>query len=335
MIKFQILTRMAALAAAATLTATAAIADDFPERPIQTIFPWNPGTAMAADQIIADAFGEEIGVPITLVSTPGAGGTKAFLTAMQKPADGYTLISGWVAPLVSAPASGNADWTYKDFIPLSSGVAGGIAIATRVGDDRFGSFMEMMEWGKNNPGKLRYSSGTAGNLPHKVMAKTLKTLGVVAQIVPYQNDAEARKDMQAGVIDFVFVNPGAYTADKEGFDVGLVLTDIPSIKALFDGAPNLTDEGIDIGLSGLSSVGWNWWVVHKDTPQERVDQLQEAMARAMSRKDVVDKLGAIGWTKLEWDHNDYDEIVGTVAEQIALVGDGLTWEAEQLKMLKE
>jgi len=192
----------------------------------------------------------------------------------------------------------------------------------------------MMEWGRENPGKLRYSSGTAGNLPHKVMAQTLMTLGVVAQNVPYQNDAEARKDMQAGVIDFVFVNPGAYTADKAGFDVGLVLTDIPSIKALFDDAPNLTDEGIDIGLTGLSSVGWNWWVVHKDTPADRVAILQEAMARAMSRQDVIDQLGAIGWTKLEWDHTDYNEVVGSVAQQIALVGEGLIWEEEQLRALK-
>lgn len=322
-----------ALAGVLSVFAPSAFAQ-YPERAIQTIFPWNPGTAMAADQIIADAFSEELGVPITLVSTPGAGGTKAFRTAMERPADGYTLISGWVAPLVSAPASGKADWTFDDFIPLSSGVAGGIAIATRVGDDRFDSFMDMMEWGRKNPGKLKYSSGTAGNLPHKVMAKTLKTLGVVAQIIPYQNDAEARKDMQAGVIDFVFVNPGAYTADKDGFNVGLVLTDIPSIKALFDDAPNLTDEGLDIGLTGLSSVGWNWWVVHKDTPADRVKHLQEAMARAMSREDVKEKLAAIGWTKLEWDHDDYQNVVGSVAEQIALVGDGLIWEEEELKKLK-
>ena len=322
-----------AMAAALTAFATASHAE-FPERPVQTIFPWGPGTAMAADQIIADAMSKELGVAVTLVSTPGAGGTKAFKTALAKPADGYTLISGWVAPLVSAPASGKADWTYADFTPLHSGVAAAFSIATRVDDDRFGSFEEMMEWGKANPGKLRYSSGQAGNLPHKVMAKALKHYGVVAQVVPYKTDDEARKDMQAGVLDFVFVNPGAYMADKEGFKISLVLSELPNVKKLFDGADTVADKGVDLGLTGLGPLGWTWWLVHKDTPADKVAVLQKAMKTVMNDDDVKAKLSAIGWTPLEWDHDQYDDIVGAVSEQISGMGDGLTWEEEQIKKLK-
>lgn len=322
-----------ALAGAISLATSTAWAE-FPERPVQTIFPWGPGTAMAADQIIADAISKELGVAVTLVSTPGAGGTKAFKTAMARPADGYTLISGWVAPLVSAPASGKADWTYEDFIPLHSGVAAAFSIATRVDDDRFGSFQEMMEWGKANPGKLRYSSGQAGNLPHKVMAKALKHFGVVAQIVPYKTDDEARKDMQAGVLDFVFVNPGAFIADKEGFKISLVLSELANVKKLFDGADNVEDMGVDIGLTGLGPLGWTWWVVHKDTPADQVEVLQNAMKKAMGDEAVKGKLSAIGWTPLEWDHTQYEEIVGSVSNQISGMGDGLMWEEEQIKKLK-
>ena len=43
--------------------------------------------------------GEELGVSVQVVSTPGAGGTKAFKTAMKRPADGYTIFDGYVAPL--------------------------------------------------------------------------------------------------------------------------------------------------------------------------------------------------------------------------------------------
>lgn len=328
-----VLTVMALLTGTVSLQTTA-IAADFPQRPVQTIFPWGPGTAMAADQIIADAIGNELGVAVTLVSTPGAGGTKAFKTAMARPADGYTMISGWVAPLVSAPASGKADWTYKDFTPLHSGVAAAFAIATRVDDDRFANFQEMMDYGKANPGKLRYSSGTAGNLPHKVMAKALKAFGVVAQVVPYKTDGEARKDLQSGVLDFVFVNPGAYMADKDGYTIGLVLSELPAVKALFDGADTVEDMGIDIGLTGLGPLGWTWWLVHKDTPTEQVEVLQSAMSKAMKNEAVQEKLSAIGWTPLEWDHQQYAEIVGSVSTQIAGMGDGLLWEEEQIKKLR-
>lgn len=329
------LAKVALLCGMAVFASTFATAGEFPERVVQVIFPWGPGNALAADQIIADAVSKNLNVPVTLISTPGAGGTKAFKTAMARPADGYTMISGWVAPLVSAPASGKADWTYKDFKPLHSGVAAAFAIATRVGDDRFNSFMAMMDYGKAHPGELRYSSGTAANLPHKVIAKALKTLGVVAQNVPYATDGEARKDLQAGVLDFVFVNPGAYIADKEGFVVGLILSELPAVKALFDGADNITDVGLDMGLSGLGPLGWNWWVVHKDTPADKVKVLRAAMTAAMNDEAVLAKLSAIGWTPLEWDHDEYDKVVGAVSLQVTSIGDGLVWEAAELEKLRK
>jgi len=166
------------------------------------------------------------------------------------------------------------------------------------------------------------------------MAKALQAYGVVAQVVPYKTDGEARKDLQAGVIDFVFVNPGAYIADKDGFEIGLVLSELPAVKKLFDGAQNVTDVGIDIGLTGLGPLGWTWWIVHKDTPPDRVKVLQNAMNKAMSDESVKEKLSAIGWTPLEWDHTQYDEIVGSVSTQISGMGDGLIWEEEQIKKLR-
>ena len=49
---------------------------------------------------------------------PAGGGLKAFKTAMSRPADGYTIFDGCVAPLVLRPIQGNADWNYTDFTPL-------------------------------------------------------------------------------------------------------------------------------------------------------------------------------------------------------------------------
>ena len=71
-----------AAAAAFTFGSLTARAD-FPERTVENIFPWSAGTALSMSQIIAKAMGEELGVSIPVVSTPGAAGTKAFITAMN------------------------------------------------------------------------------------------------------------------------------------------------------------------------------------------------------------------------------------------------------------
>ncbi len=323
---------IAASIAAVVISSSAALAE-FPERTVENIFPWSAGVAMSVSQIIAKAMGEELGVSLPVVSTPGAAGTKAFKTAMNRPADGYTIFDGYVAPLVLQPVLGNADWTYKDFKPLHSAVSNAFSIGVKKGDPRFKTFEDLMEYGKANPGKLRYSSGSRNNLPHMVIAKVLQTYGVVAQNIPYKTDGDARKDLKAGVLDFSFINVGAYLQDKEGFDILLVLSELDGAKKSYDGAPNITDLGIDTGLSGLAPMGWTWWLVHKDTPDEVADVLREAMKKAMSRDDVKEAITRVGFVPLEWDHTQYDDVVGPVSGQLGAMGNALKWEEEELKKL--
>ncbi len=321
--------------AIATLALGTGIAKaEFPERTIENIFPWTAGEAMSISQIIAKAMGEELGVSIPVVSTPGAAGTKAFETALSKPADGYTIIDGYVAPLVLQPVLGNADWTYADFKPLHAAVSNAFSIGGRPDETRWGDFEGMMEYGEANRGVLRYSSGSRNNLPHMVIAKVLQSYGVVAQNIPYKTDGEALRDLQAGVLDFAFVGVGAYLQDKEGFDILLVLSELPGAKASYDGAPSIADLDIDLGLSGLAPMGWTWWLVRKETPDDVTDILRAAMTRTMEREDVRVQIERLGFVPLDWDHNDYDSVVGPVADQLSAMGNALVWEEEELRKLQ-
>jgi putative tricarboxylic transport membrane protein len=305
----------------------------FPKRTVENIFPWGPGGAMSKSQIVAKAMSEELGVALTVISTPGAAGTKAFQTALNKPADGYTIIDGYVAPLVLQPILGNADWTYKDFKPLSAAVAHPFSIACKVGETRWSNFEEMMEYGKNNPGKLRYTTDSRNNLPHMVIAKVLQYYGVVAQNVPYP-PVDARKDIKAGVLDFGFVGVVDYVQDKKGYDILLVLSELPASKAAYGGAPTIKDLGIDLGISGLGPMGWTWWLVHPDTPEEETQILRDAMARTMVRKDVIDAIESLGSVALQYGPDQYEEVVGSVHDQLASMQNALTWEQEELAKTK-
>lgn len=319
-----------ALVAASAGTAIA----EFPERNVEVIHPWAPGNAMAMTQVVAKAMGEELGTDMPVISLPGAAGTKAQTTAMGKPADGYTIFDGYVAPLVLQPILGNADWTYKDFKPLSAAVANAFSIGGQIGETRWSSFQEMMEYGKANPGVLRYSSGSRNNLPHMVIAKVLQSYGVVAQNVPYSQDGNVFKDLASGVLDFAFINVGNYRASPEKVNVLLVLSELPSAKKAFDGAPTIADLGIDLGISGLGPMGWTWWIVNEDTPDDVTEKLRSAMEAAMKRQDVIDAVEAIGFVPLEWDHSQYEEVVGSVDAQLSAMGNALAWEEEELKKLQ-
>ena len=182
------------LTGAVVAASTTAALAEFPERNIEIFHPWGPGNAMAMSQVVAKAMGEELGTDMPVISLPGAAGTKAQTTAMGKPADGYTVFDGYVAPLVLQPILGNADWNFKDFKPLSAAVANAFAIAGQVDEGRWSNFEEMMAFCKENRGELRYSSGSRNNLPHMVIAKALQSYDCVAQNVPYTQDGNVFKD---------------------------------------------------------------------------------------------------------------------------------------------
>jgi tripartite-type tricarboxylate transporter receptor subunit TctC len=269
-----------------------------------------------------------------VISIPGASGTKGQITAMARPADGYTVFDGYVAPLVLQPVLGNADWVYSDFKPLHSAVSNAFALSSQPGETRWSNFEEMMAYGKANPGALRYSSGSRNNLPHMVIAKVLQSYGVVAQNIPYSADGDAVKDLKSGVLDFSFVNVGHYIQDKSGFKILLVLSELPGAKASYDGAPTIADLSIDIGLSGLAPMGWTWWIVHKDTPDDVTETLRAAMNAAMQRPEVREAIEKVGFVPLDWDHTDYDAVVGPVVDQLGAMGNALQWEEDQLAKLK-
>ncbi|MEO0859400.1 MAG: tripartite tricarboxylate transporter substrate-binding protein [Pseudomonadota bacterium] len=324
---------MLSAAIVAGFTGTAAMAE-FPDRTIELIHPWGPGNAMAVSQIIAKAMGEELGVDMPVLSVPGAAGTKAQTTAMGKPADGYTVFDGYVAPLVLQPILGNADWDFSEFTPLHSAVSNAFAIGGRTDETRWATFEEMMAYCQENRGELRYSSGSRNNLPHMVIAKALQSYDCVAQNVPYTQDGNAVKDLKSGVLDFSFINVGNYKSDPSAFNVMLVLSELPGSKASFDGAPTIADLQVDVGLSKLGPMGWTWWIVNPDTPADVTDALRTAMGTAMARDDVKDGIAQIGFVPLEWDHTQYEEVVGSVQDQLSAMGNALTWEEEEMKKLQ-
>ncbi|PRY19940.1 tripartite-type tricarboxylate transporter receptor subunit TctC [Aliiruegeria haliotis] len=327
------LTILAAAAVSTFAVAQSAMAE-FPERNIEDIYPWGPGATMGVSQIIADAMGDELGVNVSVVSTPGAAGTKAFKTAMERPADGYTLFDGYVAPLVLQPLLGKADWTYKDFVPLWSGTSNAFAIVVRADEDRFDDFEGFVKYAQENPGKMRYTTGGTGNLPHMVLAKVMQTSNIVAKPVPYPEMQDGVKDLRGGVLDFLTSNPGFYKTNKDHLKVIAVLSELDAASEVYDGAPRVMDFGVDLGMSGLAPMGWNWWLVKKGTPEDVVEKLRTAMGAAVNDPEVKEKILNVGFVPLGYSPDQYDEIVAPVAEQLQSGIDAIAWEKEQLDALK-
>ncbi|MYK33333.1 MAG: tripartite tricarboxylate transporter substrate binding protein [Boseongicola sp. SB0670_bin_30] len=328
------LIRTAAAGALAVSGGLAMAADDFPSRPITHVFPWGTSSpTFAASQMIATAMGEELGGKVNTVSRTGASGMNAFKSALAEPADGYTTIDGYLAPLVIAPMNGNADHTYKDFIPLHFAVSNAFAIVSRADEDRWSDLPSLIEYLRANPGKTRYSAGPDVALPHMVAAMVMQHNDTKSRHIPYSAIADGIKDLRGGILDWAVTTPGAYKANETHLRVEAVVTDANDAQTWYGGAPLIHNYMPDYPLKGLGSVGWTWWLVKAGTPADVVQELRDAQWAAMQRDDVRQKVMDLGFVMNGYTADEYDEVVGPVESMLEAANHALAWEKQALEGL--
>src|SRR3989475_13184676 len=85
--------------------AGAAMAQDFPAKPVRIVVPWPPsGNIDITARTLAPAFAAALGQQVIVENRAGAGGTIGTAAVVRSPADGYTLLLGSSGTVTSGPA---------------------------------------------------------------------------------------------------------------------------------------------------------------------------------------------------------------------------------------
>ena len=237
--------------------APATAQDAYPTRPVKLVAPQNPGGGVdLVARIIADKLHDALGQPFVVENQAGAGGAIATQMVARAPADGYTLMIGYVATHATNPAvKHNLGYdAVKDFTPIAmlGGTPNVLVVARAV---PVNTLQEFVAYAKANPRKVDYGTSGVGTLNHLVMEQFKHASGIPSMAVPYRSIAQAFTDAMGGQIQVIFpglaaalphVRSGAFkplavTGDKRQ----PVLPDVPTFKELgYDGFDALTWYGI-------------------------------------------------------------------------------------------
>lgn len=142
----------------------AALAQEYPTRPIRFVVPNTPGsTPDVVARIVAPEMAKFLGQAVVVENRPGAGQVIGFeYVAKQAPADGYTLASVTMESLAILPA------TVKElrFDPLRDlppviGLVEGRLVLVSSARHPWKTFADLVAQAKANPGKLNYGSSSA------------------------------------------------------------------------------------------------------------------------------------------------------------------------------
>jgi tripartite-type tricarboxylate transporter receptor subunit TctC len=298
-----------ALAAAAMLVSAHAGAQEYPTKPITLIVPWPAGGSTDISmRAIAESASKVLGQPIAIDNKAGGSGTvgPATMAAGAKP-DGYTIaqipITVFRLPLMQEVSWDPAkDFTY---IVHLTGYTFGITTSS---EGPFKTWKDVVDYAKQNPGKVTYATPGAGTSLHIGVEQIATLAGIKLTQVPFKGGAETnaavlgqhtmlqadstgwRPLVDAGKLRLLMVWTGSRSPNYK---------DVPTLKEL--GYPMVYDS--PFGIAGP-----------KGMDPKIVAKLHDAFKKALDDPAVVATLAKFDMVPNYKNTEDYKKFVGEVTE---------------------
>ena len=189
---------------ALTLSVGSATAQDFPQRPVNLVAPFNAGGG--TDLLLrafAPHFAEALDGDAYVSNMAGGSGTVgAAALSGQKP-DGYQLGYWSVTVSTIQPQIKDVPYGLDSWTPICSVAASPTVLFTQA-DSPFQSIEEVVAAVKKEPGKYLYGSSGPGAITHLTAVAAFAGLGIIDDMrhLPFQGSGPALQAMAAGTISF-------------------------------------------------------------------------------------------------------------------------------------
>jgi tripartite-type tricarboxylate transporter receptor subunit TctC len=260
---------------AATLLATSALGQTYPERTITMVVPFSAGGPTdTVTRLVAEAMSKDLGQQIVVENVGGASGTIGTEKAARAKPDGATLLLAGSAIFTTAPHLTQIGFDpLKDFVAIAN-VSESVRMLSVPPSLGVKSYEELVAYGKANPGMLNYASVGVGSTGHIIGVDFLRSAGVEARHIPYSGASQAVQALLSGDVQFV-IDAMVIPPTREG---KLVPIAVPSEARLADFPDVPTFR--EVGLKDVRTGGWQAVMAPAGTPPELVQMIEQALKAA-------------------------------------------------------
>ena len=287
---------MRLLLAACLFSASSALAQIYPAKPVRIIVPSAPGGGYDfVGRLLGDKLGADLGQPFIVENRVGAGTLVGTQTAAASAPDGYTLLVGGLANMAFNLGL-HKDPRYDpvaDFTPVALVGAFTYALVARK-DLAQSTLPEVLDFARAHPGKLTIATSGIGTGQH-ISAVLLKRLANVDLLeIAYKGAQPAYVDLLAGRVDLFFDNT---TTARPFIADGRVKPIVTSGAARDPLLPHVP-TGREAGVEGLVLDSWMGLFVPARTPALVVERLRAATLKVMQLPDTRQRFQSGGWREI-------------------------------------
>ncbi|MGD0026133.1 MAG: tripartite tricarboxylate transporter substrate-binding protein [Xanthobacteraceae bacterium] len=290
-----LLTRRAVILSAVALGCAApdraALAQNYPERPVRIVVPLGPGgVADIIARIVADKLSDKFGKRFYIENMPSPDGLTALHAALGAAPDGYTLLmlTGGIASSIALYKQFPID-VLNDFVPISSiGYFDCLMVVNAQSElKNLGDFLKAA---RAKPGTLNVGTISAAGVQRLTANYLKQASGADFVIVPFRTTPDAivalmRNDVQM-VIDF-------YAALKPGLQ-NQQMRAIAWAGATPSSALPEIETASEQGVKGFAASTGNTLYAKAGTPADVIAALNKALHEVLADADVKNRLLDLG-----------------------------------------
>jgi tripartite-type tricarboxylate transporter receptor subunit TctC len=276
------------------LSATSALAQTYPTKPVRILIAQAPGSATdVISRVVGNRLSEALGQPVVIEARPGAGGALGTEAAARSAPDGYTLFMANNSTHGSNPAL-YAKLPYdavNDFAPISM-VASVPYVLIVNPSVPVNSVSELIAMAKAQPGKINYASAGNGSTHHFCGELLKSSAGIDLVHVPYKGSPPGVAAVVANEVGMMFANLTDIGGQLRAGKVKALAVTSPQRAALIPDVPTLSEAGVQ----GFEIFSWFALVAPAGTPAPIISRLNAESVKVLARDDIKSTLGAQGLT---------------------------------------
>ena len=264
------------------VSACAAQAQGWPNKPVRVIIPFPPGgTLDTVGRTLAQKLSEQTGQSFVVENKPGGNGTIGADAVAKAPADGYTLLFNastfTTAPMTmkSVPYS-----VVNNFTPVALVAKAPLSVAINK-DLPITDIKSLIAYAQAHPGKMGFAVGSVGSAGHLATEMLKRAGNLDILIVPYKGTAPAFQDLIGGQIEG-FIDP--ILGSLQYHKAGLLRVVAVTSKARAGSLPDVPTVGES--LRGYEFYSWYGLWGPAKLPAVITQRLNTEVNKALASADM-------------------------------------------------
>lgn len=281
---------------------------DFPTKPLTIIVPFSAGgSSDTGARIISEVAEKYLGQKVLVENRPGGGGVIGQTAAANAKPDGYTLLMMTTSVALN-PLMSKTTYDLESFTPIVQQVFDPDYIIIR-SDLPYSNWEELVEYAKENPGKVKVGNTGAGTADALVGQYVTELSGIDVKHIPFDGDAKVTAALLGGHVDVFVGNLMAVMNQIESGEVKVILNLTGERSEEMPDVPTAKDKGMDV-----NSGGWRGLGVPSDTPEEIIEFLRDKFGKAVQDPDQLEKMEKVGIKSIYRSGEDFGEFIKKQAE---------------------